>query len=245
MNKEITENWQLDETNVNDDQIVHREPNEEIQFCMNVANGEVEKIEANCREGHFYQMDEGVGVLSKDPVLNLKYHFVITIALITRYCCEYGMEKELSYRLSDFYIQKLDDLNTKQDVIKLHDRAVIDFTKKMRLIRQNFSVSKTVNQALDYIYSNIKERLTIEDVAYELGISESHFSRLFKQEVGISFSDYVREEKIKRAVNLLKHSDYSLIDIANYLGFSSQSHFTQIFKKALGVTAVLESNFRM
>ncbi len=232
----LTEAWQLNETDINDEQIVHREPNEEMQFCQDVANGELERIEQNCRDGHFYQMEEGVGILSRDPVLNLKYHLVITMALITRFCCEAGMEKELAYRLSDFYILKLDEINTVEGVISLHDCAVIDFTKKMRLLRQNFAVTKPISEALDYIYFNIKNRLSIEEVASALNISESYLSRLFKKEVGISLSDYVREEKVKRAMNLLRHSEFSLIEIAEYLGFCSQSHFTQIFKKTVGMT---------
>ncbi len=232
----LTAAWQLNETDIDDEQILHREPNEEMQFCMDVANGELEKIEKNCKEGHFYHMEEGVGVLSKDPVLNLKYHFVITIALVTRFCCEAGMEKELAYRLSDFYILKLDEIFTLNGVINLHDCAVMDFTKKMRLLRQNFAVTKPISEALDYIYFNIKNRLSIEEVASAMGLSESYLSRLFKKEVGISFSDYVREEKIKRAMNLLRHSDFSLIEVSEYLGFSSQSHFTQIFKKTVGMT---------
>ncbi|MCR5526641.1 MAG: AraC family transcriptional regulator [Lachnospiraceae bacterium] len=232
----LTQNWQLKETDINDEQIIHREPNEEILFCQNVANGELELIEQNCKEGHFYQMEEGVGILSKDPVLNLKYHFVITIALVTRFCCEAGMEKELGYRLSDFYILKLDDLTTLEEVIQLHDCAVMDFTKKMHLLRQDFTVTKPISEALDYIYFNIKNRLSINEVASALKLSESYLSRLFKKEVGISFSDYVREEKIKRAINLLRYSDFSLVEIAEYLGFSSQSHFTQIFKITVGMT---------
>ena len=224
------------ETNLYDTQPVHRDPNEEMRFYLDIANGEVEKIENNCREGHFANMEDGVGILSRNPVTNIKYHFVVTISMATRFCCEAGMEKEYAYQLSDFYIRQLDDLSTEQAVISLHDVAVMDFTRKMRMLKQNFSASKPVNEALEYIYTHIKNRLTIDEVADALCLSRNYLSRLFKSEVGISFSDYVREEKIKRAKNLLRHTDYSLIDIALYLGFSSQSHFTQVFKKTTGLT---------
>ena len=68
------------------------------------------------------------------------------------------------------------------------------------------------------------------------GLSASYLSRLFKKELGISISDYILEKKIEKSENLLKYSDYSLVDIANYLAFSSQSHFIQTFKKAVGIT---------
>ena len=122
--------WQLDENDLDEEILLHRNPNDEIRFYILVANGNVEETERNCREGHFYNMDEGAGILSRDPVVNLKYHCVITIALVTRFCCEAGMEKEYAFRLSDFYIRQLDSISTEQGVIDLHDYAVIDFSKK-------------------------------------------------------------------------------------------------------------------
>jgi AraC-like DNA-binding protein len=52
----------------------------------------------------------------------------------------------------------------------------------------------------------------------------------------MSISDYIREKKIERAENMLKFSDYDIADIANYLSFSSQSHFTQTFAKQVGLS---------
>ena len=97
-------------------------------------------------------------------------------------------------------------------------------------------MSKPVTQCIDYIYAHIKERITIERLAEYTELSTSYLSRLFKQETGVSVSDYVREKKIEKAQHLLKFCDYSLIEIANYLSFSSQSHFIQLFKDFTGIT---------
>ena len=67
-------------------------------------------------------------------------------------------------------------------------------------------------------------------------MSASYLSRLFKKETGDSVSTYIRGQKIEIAKNLLKYSDYSLIDIANRLSFSSQSHFIQQFRDIVGMT---------
>ena len=67
-------------------------------------------------------------------------------------------------------------------------------------------------------------------------LSPSYLSRLFKKELGIAVSDYIREKKIDKAQNLLKYSDFTLVEIANYLSFSSQSHFIQTFEKLVGMT---------
>ena len=139
------------------------------------------------------------------------------------------MELEQAFRLSDFYIQKLDDLHTEDEVCALHDEMVMDYTKKMRKNLRSDTNSKHINEGKEYIYAHIKERITIEDLADELGVSASYLSRLFKKETGLSVSSYIRQQKIE-------FSDSSLIDIANQLAFSSQSHFIQQFREVTGMT---------
>ena len=212
--------WFLLEADDDIDEIEHREPTEEFLFYRAVATGDVETVKKNCEQGRFIE-EEGVGILSRDPVVNLKYHFVITTAMITRLCRQNGMELEQAFRMSDFYIQKLDDIHTKTEVRKLHDEMVMDYTEKMRKYSCNDTNSKHINACKEYIYSHIKERITIEDLSDELGVSSGYLSRLFKKETGVSVSVYIRRQKIDMAKNLLRFSDYSMIEIANRLSFSS------------------------
>ncbi|MDD6617642.1 MAG: helix-turn-helix transcriptional regulator [Clostridiales bacterium] len=227
--------WLLFEAGDDIDEIEHRPPTEEFMFYQAVVSGNVEAVQKNCEQGRFVE-SEGVGVLSRNPVTNLKYHFVITTAMITRLCRQNGMELEQAFRLSDFYIQKLDDIHTVEGVKILHDEMVMDYTEKMRRHSRNDTNSKHINDCKEYIYSHIKERITIEDLADEFGVSASYLSRLFKKETGISVSAYIRQQKIDIAKNLLQFSDYSIIDIANRLSFSSQSHFIQQFRESVGMT---------
>lgn len=156
--------------------------------------------------------------------------------MITRLCRQKGMELEQAFRMSDFYIQKLDDIHTVQGVRDLHDEMVLDYTEKMRKLRRSDTNSKHINACKEYIYSHIKDRIIIEDLSDELGVSASYLSRLFKKETGDSVSAYIRLQKIEKAKNLLRYSDYSIIDIANRLSFSSQSHFIQQFRELTGIT---------
>ena len=227
--------WILLETADDIDEIEHREPTEEFLFYQAVAEGDIDKVRQNCKQDRFVE-EKGVGVLSRDPVMNLKYHFVITTAMITRMCRQKGMEIEQAFRLSDFYIQKLDDITTEKEVHRLHDEMVMDYTEKMRKYLCSDTNSKHINACKEYIYSHIKERITIEDLADVLGVSASYLSRLFKKEMGISISAYIRQQKIDMAKNLLRFSDYSMIDIANRPSFSSQSHFIQQFREVVGMT---------
>ena len=227
--------WLLLEAEDEIDEVEHRPPTEEYLFYWNVTNGDVDAIKKNCEQQRFLDSD-GVGVLSRNPITNLKYHFVITTAMITRMCKQKGMELELAFRMSDFYIQKLDDIHTIEGVRSLHDAMVLDYTEKMRRICRSDTNYRHINVCKEYIYSHIKERITVEDLADVLGVSASYLSRLFKKETGDSVSTYIRTQKIEMAKNLLQYSEYSMIEIANRLSFSSQSHFIQQFRESVGMT---------
>lgn len=190
--------WLMIEANDDIDEDFHREPTEEFLFYRAVANGDVETVRRNCEQARF-EDQEGVGVLSRNPVTNMKYHFVVTTAMITRMCRQYGMELEQAFRLSDFYIRQLDDIHTESEVCRLHDEMVMDYTERMRKYRHSNANSKHINACREYIYSHIKERITIEDLADALGVSASYLSRLFKKETGVSVSAYIRDRKIDMA----------------------------------------------
>ena len=227
--------WYRRELYESESEAYHRPMEKEYSFYSAVKNGDMEFVRKNLNQGDFTN-PEGMGVLSKNALTNLKYHFVVTVALITRHCVEGGLELEQAYRLSDFYILKMDSCTTIKAITELHQDMVLDFTGKMIVLHKNVILSYPIMLCTDYIYSHINERITINELANYTALSPSYLSRLFKQNLGISISDYSREKKIEKAENLLKFSDYSLIDIANYLAFSSQSHFIQTFEKYVGLT---------
>lgn len=233
--KDYRSEWVLLEAEDESDEMEHRPPTEEYLFYRAVAEGNVKAVKANCEQGRFLE-SEGVGVLSENPVTNLKYHFVITTAMITRICQQNGMELEQAFRLSDFYIRKLDQIHTMEGVRHLHDEMVIDYAEKMGKYLRSDTNSRHINICKEYIYAHIKERITIEDLADELGVSAGYLSHLFKKETGMAVSKYIMEQKIEMAKNLLRFSEYTMIDIANRLSFSSQSHFIKQFREVMGMT---------
>ena len=232
---DLTKKWHRSEFVSHEMLEVHRGIECELDFYSAIANGEIELVQENCNEQAFTN-PEGMGVLSTDALRNIRYHYVVTVALITRFCVHEGLEQEKAYNLSDFYILEMDKCKTIEQISKLHDVMCLDFCKHMHEIKNSQVLSKQVVLCLDYIYSHIKERITVAMLAEYTGLSESYLSRVFKQNLGISISDYIREKKIEKATHLLRYSDKSIIDIANYLSFSSQSHFIQTFENFTGMT---------
>lgn len=223
----------------------HRGIEVELTFYDSIARGDIEAVKANCQDKMFVNPD-GVGKLSNDPLQNLKYHFVITTAMVVRYCVNNGMELEKAYSLSDFYILKADELNNIEELSKLHDEMCLDLCQRMYEIRNKNILSKPIVLCVDYIYSHIHYRLTINELADYLQISESYLSKLFKKEMGLPLSKYIQEVKIEHAKNMLQYSDSKIVDIANFLSFASESHFIQVFQQITGQTPLKykKQNFR-
>lgn len=213
----------------------HRVIETELNFYDAIANGNIEFVREDIKTSNFTN-PEGMGKLSDNKLQNIRYHFVVTTAMITRYCVHSGMEQEKAYALSDFYIRKMDKLNTISEIAALHDTMCLDFCDKMNILKSSQVLSKPIVLCIDYIYSHIHYRITIEELAEYLNLSENYLSKLFKKEMGLPLSNYIVELKIEKAKNLLQYSDYKIIEIANYLAFSSQSHFIQSFQKKTGMT---------
>ena len=227
--------WLLFEAEDEFDEIKHREPTEELLFYRAVASGDIKTVKKNCERQRFTECD-GVGVLSKNAVTNMKYHFVITTAMITRLCKQNGMEMEQAFRLSDFYIQKLDGIHTVEEIQSLHDEMVMDYTEKMRRYFRDNTYSKHINASKEYIYSHIKERITIEDLADSLGVSASYLSRLFKKETGKSFVGYLTGYRMEKAARMLVETNEKSYMIAKNVGYTDPNYFSYVFKRQYGVS---------
>ena len=93
-----------------------------------------------------------------------------------------------------------------------------------------------VQQALAHIESNLHRALTLERVADTVGLSQYHFARLFRCEMGTSLQRHVIVRRIERARERLLRTDQSLADIAYEIGFGSQSHMTTLFRRHAGRT---------
>lgn len=176
------------------------------------------------------------GHVSDDPVRNCKYLFVASATLACRTAMAAGMEPERAYNSSDLYIQRMDRLETVEEVCRLRREMFAFYLGEVRAIPRRTPYSRPVARCMDYIYEHLHQRITLPDLAAQAGLTESYLSALFKKETGRSVSDYVMDKRVEAACNMLKFSDYSCADIGAILAFSSQSHFIRAFKARTGRT---------
>lgn len=232
---DLSKEWYRNEFTQLESPLLHIPIEDEFNDYKAIAEGNIDYItDMHARDSFANQ--QGKGRLSDNELQNLRYHFVVSTAMITRYCAMGGMELEQAYNLSDFYIQKMDKCSSIAEISALHYTMCLDYCNKMLHIKKRGILSKPVVLCIDYIYKHIHTRITIRQLAEHTNLSESYLSKLFSKEMGIPISEYIMDKKIEKARNFLSYSDYSLTDIANYLSFSSQSHFIQVFQKHMGMT---------
>lgn len=91
-------------------------------------------------------------------------------------------------------------------------------------------------QILDYINDHLSQDIKLADLAALLGMSQFHFSHLFKQSMGIAPYQYLLQQRVERAKQLLKQTDQSIMDVAFSCGFNSHSHLSKQFRQLTGIS---------
>ena len=212
--------------------IKHISYDREMAFYQSIGNGDMEEMKRL-----FVPFSvEGFGKLSDNPLRNIKYHLIITVAMITRYVIEAGLEMEAAYNLSDIYIRKIDVCGNEDSIREIHEELCEAYVKRMQACKRRRLYSKPVSQCIDYIYDNLHEKISLDDLADVSGVSTSYISKLFHSEVGITIAQYIQKKRVDAAKNLLLFTEYSISDISNYLQFSTESYFISVFRKYCGVT---------
>ena len=213
----------------------HPSYDSEMAFYNLVADGKIENLDL--RWGDKPRPDDKTrGVLSENPVRNAMYHFVSMITMITRVCINHGLDQDVAYKLSDYFIQRADKMGSADEIVAVQSEMVNTYNDIMR-DRVKFRVkSKQVIKCIDYINENLHNTITVSELADFVGLNETYLSKVFKRETGVTVSEYVRDKKIEEACWLLKFTDKSSIEIATDLSFSSHSYFISVFKKGMGVT---------
>ncbi len=176
------------------------------------------------------------GILASNELRQLKNTIIVTTTLVSRNAIRGGMDTEEALSLSDSYIQKCELLNNLTLLTNLQYRMVMDFTERVERIRHGKKPSKLIVDVSNYIQHHLSDSITTEDIAKHLFISRSRLSTKFKVETGTNLNVFIMLEKVEEAKRLLRYSDKSSLAISSYLGFSSQSHFSHVFKKYTGKT---------
>lgn len=210
---------------IDTEDIYHHTYQEEVKTMDYIREGNLEEV-----VGAVELLASTAGKLSENEIRNERNLGICSITLATRAAIEGGAAPAKAYKLSDLYINKIDQCKRMTEIFEYRKRSLYDFAKLVVEEREKRANSRYTEQCKEYIRKYYHQKICIPDIAEALGVSESHLSRIFKKETGESIQKYSMHMRIERAENLLKHSEASLTEISEYLCFSSQSHFGKVFK---------------
>lgn len=177
------------------------------------------------------------GIMADSPLRQAKNLFIGTITKIGMLAAiPGGLDVEQTYQLIDNYTRECEKQLSITSIQDLYYTSAMDFCARLSENNVPEGISNEVYACMCYIRNHINENLSITDVANKVHRSNSYIINKFKSELGINIGAYISRCKLEEAKSLLSYSDKSLSYISNYLCFSSQSYFQNVFKKKYGVT---------
>lgn len=217
----------------------HNPYDQEVREVSSIRNGDLKQLEQSIAEDY----PGTVGILAKTRLRSAQNLAIVIITLASRAAIEGGLMPEIAYTLSDSYIQKVEALHIPEAAIQLARKAEYQYASMVHNIKSSkkpmtgaAECDSRITQCKDYIYAHLSGKISTSDIADTLHLNSNYLSNLFKKEEGITITEYILNEKIKLAKNMLIYSRYSYSTIAAYLGFSSQSHLGKQFKRITGMT---------
>ncbi|MCL2834182.1 MAG: response regulator [Treponema sp.] len=121
-------------------------------------------------------------------------------------------------------------------VFKICEDTMKQRTCRSKLLPYNSGQRNEIAAAREYIARHMSERVTVQDIAAEAGISEGYFSHLFKKETGYNVVDYINRQKIEKAASLLENPRVKVADAAAQVGIDNANYFSVIFRKVTGLS---------
>lgn len=171
----------------------------------------------------------------KDTLRNKKNQLIPVVTLASRAAIEGGLPQEQAYKLSDLYIQSIEDCKRIENTSSISIDILTDFTKRVKQQKRK-NLSKNIYLCQEYIYEHLYEKISLSILAEYLHMNPSYLSTKFKEETGTKLTTYIQMQKIMEAKQLLLMSKYQISEIYTLLNFTDQSHFNRVFKQIEGIT---------
>ncbi len=146
---------------------------------------------------------------------------------------EGGMEYHFLSRQD--YLPSILSLNTLDEIQQWFVSKISAACRDVVSSKENQS-SSSVERAKAYIAERYNKDISLDEVSREVDISPYYFSKLFKEETGENFIEYLTSIRINKAKELITGSDMSMKEICTEVGYSDPNYFSRIFKKNVGVT---------
>lgn len=157
------------------------------------------------------------------------------LVVLSRAAISGGASTATIFDVNHRYMQELKQLHTQEDVAHWLARVLNRFTDLVFDLVDS-KHKNIIRKAVSYMNANCAKNLTLAEVADHVGYSHSHFSKVFKEEMGCGFRAYLNQVRVEKSKALLLSGNASIAEICDMCGFEDQSYHCKVFKKLVGVT---------
>ena len=210
----------------------HNPYDQEVRELNSIRNGDLESFQKSIRET--YAGSEGR--LSENQIRQEKNIAICVITLASRAAIEGGVLPEMAFSMVDAYIMQVEKMSDIVEIRSFMRKAEQTFLERVQENKKPKVKNMLVEDTKKYIFQHLHSRIEIGNIGNEIGANTTYLSELFHKTEGITIQKYIQREKIKLAKNMLQYSKYKTEDIANYLGFCSQSYFGKVFREYENLT---------
>lgn len=163
----------------------------------------------------------------------IKSRVLELVVLLSRAALEGGADVEQIFGLNYQYLSRIHNFTKVEELSYWLSTIMVRFSDLVFTLR---SVKHTdaIYKAIHYINNNYAEKFSLEDVAQEIYLSSAYFSKIFREQTGSNFTQYLNKLRIEKSKLLLRNSRIALVDIAGLVGYEDQSYFSKVFKKITG-----------
>lgn len=214
-------------------ELAHTPYNQEVRELKSIQEGDIEGLRQVIAEPTVGER----GILSTDAVRQAKNIAIAIITLASRAAISGGINAETAFTVSDSYIRMTEALTQPEQIEAVMREAEY---KLAGMVQQQKTKEELphpiVGRVKDYVFRNLQSEIKVSDMAEQFAVNPDYLSFLFHKSTGKTIRRYVLEEKVKAAQSMLLYTENSLQEIAFALNFSSQSHFSTVFRKITGVT---------
>ncbi len=210
----------------------HHAPSLDIRMSKPIKDGDAEAFLLEQKKPFI----GSVGPMSFDSLRQAKYTFVCAIFSISRAAIEGGLPPEYALDLSDMYCQRMDTMETKQEIEQLLVSAGVNYCQKVQQYRSQHEYSVYTKAVLEYVRSHLFEPIKMDSLVFEASLNRRSLSLYFRNDTGLSISEYIMQQRLEEAKSLLASTNLAIVQISELLQFSSQSYFGKKFRDYWGVT---------
>lgn len=212
---------------------VHKTSHDERQILLAISQGNIQKFKQLHRQFWFNSGQFGT-LDTQSNLRNQKNLAIAWITLATRAAITGRLADEKAYQLSDHLIQQLEQ-KKQLDLQDFNEEVGLIFARQVNE-NQLGQLSHEISAVCHYLQTNYAKKITLEQLVQLFCLSKGHLQRKFKQQVGLTVIEYLQQQRLQAACELLSYTNLSINQIANQVGFESVSYFIKLFNRQFAQT---------